>query len=155
MNRRDNMNIERKDSNLKKELFRSIKFGLFSISAGIVEIVTFSLLNELTGWKYWPCYIIALVMSVLWNFTLNRRYTFRSADNISIAMIKVLCFYLVYTPASTALGNYLADTLLWNEYLVTLLNMLANFILEFLYDRFIVFRKTLDTNELAGDKQVV
>jgi putative flippase GtrA len=149
------MNIEIKNGNLKRELFRSIKFGLFSISAGIVEIVTFSLLNELTGWHYWPCYVLALVMSVIWNFTLNRRYTFRSADNISIAMIKVLCFYLVYTPASTALGNYLADTLLWNEYLVTLLNMLINFILEFLYDRFFVFRKTIDTNYLAGDKEVI
>jgi putative flippase GtrA len=151
----DNMNIDRKAGYLKKELFRSIKFGLFSISAGIIEIVTFSLLNELTGWQYWPCYVLALVMSVLWNFTLNRRYTFRSADNISTAMMKVLCFYIIYTPASTALGNYLADTLLWNEYFVTLLNMLINFILEFLYDRFFVFRKTIDTNELAGDRQVI
>ncbi|HIR87238.1 MAG TPA: GtrA family protein [Candidatus Limivicinus faecipullorum] len=133
----------------RKELMRSLKFFLFSISAGIIEIIAFSILNELTGWSYWPCYLIALVLSVLWNFTLNRRYTFQSANNVPLAMAQVLGFYCVFTPASTLLGNYLADTLLWNEYLVTAMNMAANFILEYLYDRFVVFRKSLDTNSIA------
>ena len=132
-----------------KELLRSLKFLLFSISAGVIEIVAFSLLNELTGWSYWPCYLIALVLSVLWNFTLNRRYTFQSASNVQAAMIKVFAFYCVFTPASTVLGNFLAESLHWNEYLVTVINMVANFTLEFLYDRFFVFRDSLDTNELA------
>ena len=132
-----------------KELLRSLKFLLFSISAGVIEIVAFSLLNELTGWSYWPCYLIALVLSVLWNFTLNRRYTFLSASNVPAAMIKVFAFYCVFTPASTVLGNFLAESLHWNEYLVTVINMAANFTLEFLYDRFFVFRDSLDTNELA------
>lgn len=132
-----------------KELLRSLKFLLFSISAGVIEIAAFSLLNELTGWSYWPCYLIALVLSVLWNFTLNRRYTFQSASNVPVAMIKVFAFYCVFTPASTVLGNFLAESLHWNEYLVTVINMAANFTLEFLYDRFFVFRDSLDTNELA------
>ncbi len=132
-----------------KELLRSLKFLLFSISAGVIEIAAFSLLNELTGWSYWPCYLIALVLSVLWNFTLNRRYTFQSASNVPAAMIKVFAFYCVFTPASTVLGNFLAESLHWNEYLVTVINMVANFTLEFLYDRFFVFRDSLDTNELA------
>ena len=132
-----------------KELLRSLKFLLFSISAGVIEIAAFSLLNELTGWSYWPCYLIALVLSVLWNFTLNRRYTFQSASNVPAAMIKVFAFYCVFTPASTVLGNFLAESLHWNEYLVTVINMAAKFTLEFLYDRFFVFRDSLDTNELA------
>lgn len=132
-----------------KELLRSLKFLLFSISAGVIEVAAFSLLNELTGWSYWPCYLIALVLSVLWNFTLNRRYTFQSASNVPAAMIKVFAFYCVFTPASTVLGNFLAESLHWNEYLVTVINMAANFTLEFLYDRFFVFRDSLDTNELA------
>ena len=132
-----------------KELLRSLKFLLFSISTGVIEIAAFSLLNELTGWSYWPCYLIALVLSVLWNFTLNRRYTFQSASNVPAAMIKVFAFYCVFTPASTVLGNFLAESLHWNEYLVTVINMAANFTLEFLYDRFFVFRDSLDTNELA------
>ena len=132
-----------------KELLRSLKFLLFSISAGVIEMAAFSLLNELTGWSYWPCYLIALVLSVLWNFTLNRRYTFQSASNVPAAMIKVFAFYCVFTPASTVLGNFLAESLHWNEYLVTVINMAANFTLEFLYDRFFVFRDSLDTNELA------
>lgn len=133
----------------KKELWRSVKFLLFSISAGVIEIVSFSLLNELTGWSYWPSYLIALALSVLWNFTLNRRYTFKSASNVPLAMLKVLAFYCVFTPVSTWLGNYLAETLMWNEYLVTAINMVANFVLEFLYDRFFVFGKSIDTNALA------
>lgn len=131
------------------ELLRTLKFLLFSLSAGIIELGTFSLLNELTAWSYWPCYLIALTLSVLWNFTLNRRYTFQSAGNVPKAMAQVFGFYCVFTPLSTWLGHCLADGLGWNEYLVTGINMIANFVLEFLYDRFVVFRDSLDTNSVA------
>lgn len=149
----DENNNSEKNQSVKKEMIRGVKFALFSASAGIIELSVFSLLNELTNWRYWSCYLVALVMSVLWNFTLNRRYTFRSADNVSAAMLKTLGFYCVFTPVSTALGNYLADSLYWNEYLVTVIIMLSNFILEFLYDRFYVFRRTIDTNNLAKKKE--
>lgn len=137
----------------RKEILRSLKFLVFSLSAGIIEIIVFSLLNELTAWSYWPCYLIALVLSVLWNFTLNRRYTFQSASNVPKAMALVFAFYCVFTPLSTLLGNYLAEGLHWNEYLVTAINMIANFVLEFLYDRFVVFRDSLDTNSVAKRKE--
>ena len=129
----------------KKELWRAVKFTLFSASAGLIEIISFTLLNELTSWSYWPCYLIALVLSVLWNFTLNRKYTFRSAANVPVAMLKVALYYAVFTPLSTLLGSYLADTLGWNEYLVTAINMILNFTTEFLYQRFVVVGKSLDT----------
>ena len=137
----------------KEELWRSVKFLLFSISAGVIELASFSLFSELTSWSYWPSYLIALVLSVVWNFTLNRRYTFKSAANVPIAMLKVLGFYCVFTPVSTLLGDYLAETLLWNEYLVTILNMVANFVLEFLYDRFFVFGGSINTNTAAQKKK--
>lgn len=127
----------------KKELLRMIKFTLFSISAGAVEAGSFALLNELTSWSYWPCYLIALVLSVVWNFTLNRRFTFQSAANVPLAMALTLLFYAVFTPVSTILGQYLADKG-WNEYLVTALNMAANFVLEFLWQRFVVYRNHID-----------
>lgn len=136
----------------KKEVVRSLKFLLFSISAGVIELAAFSLLNELTSWSYWPCYLVALALSVLWNFTLNRRYTFQSANNVPRAMALVFAFYCVFTPLSTFLGSFLADTLGWNEYLVTILNMAANFILEYLYDRLVVFRGSIDTNSRARNK---
>lgn len=139
----------KENQNKKKEIIRGFKFTLFSLSAGLIQIAVFSLLNELTNWPYWACYLTALVLSVLWNFTLNRRYTFHSSANVPVAMMKTLGFYLVFTPLSTILGSYLADSLLWNEYLVTILIMLSNFVLEFLYQRFFVFRKTIDTNDLA------
>ena len=133
-----------------KELWRAVKFLLFSASAGIIEIVSFALLNELTGWSYRPCYLIALVLSVLWNFTLNRRFTFRSANNVPVAMLKVAAYYAVFTPLSTWLGSWLADTVGWNEYLVTGINMALNLSLEYLYDTFIVYRGEMDNNDLAA-----
>ena len=129
----------------KKELIRTVKFTLFSISAGIIEIVLFTLLDKFTGWAYWPKYLIALIASVIWNFTLNREYTFKSANNVPIAMIKVAIFYAIFTPISTIAGNYLAENLGWNDILVTLLNMACNFILEYLYDKYVVFRGSIDT----------
>ena len=129
-----------------KELLRTIKFTLFSISAGAIQMGSFALLNELSGWSYWPCYLISLTLSVLWNFTLNRKFTFQSAANVPVAMLKVLGYYLVFAPVSTILGNFLAEGLLWNEYLVEFLMMTLNFVTEFLFQRFFVFGKSLDTN---------
>ena len=134
-------------SDKKKEAVRVAKFLFFSVSAGLIEILAFTLLNELTELPYWPCYLTALVLSVLWNFTLNRKFTFHSAANVPVAMLKVAAYYCVFTPLSTILGNYLAEDLGWNEYLVTALNMVCNFVTEYLYQRFVVFGKSIDTGK--------
>lgn len=127
------------------EFVRFIKFALFSISAGLIEMGVFALLNEILSWPYWPCYLIALVMSVVWNFTLNRKFTFRSTVNVPRAMMKVFGYYLVFTPLSTWLGSWLADGIGWNEYLVTAINLVLNFVTEFLFQRFVVFGNSIDT----------
>ena len=131
------------------DFLRFVKFALFSASAGIIEIGAFALLNEFTQWSYWPCYLIALLMSILWNFTLNRKFTFRSAANVPVAMLKVLGYYIVFVPATTLLGDYLADTLHWNEYLVTGINMGLNFVTEFLFQRYVVYGNSVDTANKA------
>ena len=128
-----------------KEYLRALKFLFFSISAGLIQIGSFALLNEFAHLEYWLSYLIALVLSVVWNFTLNRKFTFQSSNNVPIAMLKVFAYYLVFTPLSTMLGHYLADVLGWNEYLVTGINMALNFVTEFLYQRFFVFRGSIDT----------
>ena len=128
-----------------KEFVRVLKFTFFSISAGLIEMGSFALLNEFTHLPYWPCYLIALCLSVLWNFTLNRKFTFQSAANVPVAMAKVAAYYVVFTPLSTLLGSYLADTLHWNEYLVTFLNMVLNLVTEYVYDRLVVYRGAVDT----------
>ena len=128
----------------RKEIFRAIKFTLFSASAGLIEMGSFALLNELCGWRYWPCYLIALLLSILWNFTLNRQFTFKSTANVPVAMMKVLLYYAVFTPLSTWLGSYLVETLAWNEYLVTFLNMVLNLITEYLFQRYVVYRDKID-----------
>lgn len=144
----DNEIQEETKSDKKAELLRSLKFLLFSMSAGLIQIGSFTLMNELLHLPYWVSYLIALVLSVLWNFTLNRRYTFKSANNVPIAMLKVAAYYAVFTPLSTWLEDILTG-LGWNEYLVTFLNMTLNLITEFLFQRFYVFRDSIDTNELS------
>ena len=104
-----------------KEVIRAIKFTLFSISAGAIELILFTILDSFTNLSYWACYLPALVASVIWNFTLNRNFTFKSANNVPIAMAKVFLFYLIFTPTSTVFGNYLAETLRWNSTIVTLI----------------------------------
>lgn len=133
----------------KKELWRSVKFLLFSISAGVIQLGGFALLNELLQLDYWVSYLIALVASVLWNFTINRRYTFQSNANIGRAMALVFAYYCVFTPLSVWLEHQLAGVLGWNEYLVTVINMVLNFVTEFLFQRFVVYRNHLDNNAVA------
>ena len=133
----------------KKEFWRAVKFALFSASAGIIEIAVFTVLNELMGLPYWLCYLVALVASVVWNFTLNRKFTFQSANNVPKAMLQVVLFYAVFTPLSTLLEHFLTEKLGWNEYLATAINMALNLVTEYLYDRYVVFRGSIDTNELA------
>ncbi len=137
------------ESNKRKEALRAVKFTLFSISAGLIQMGSFALLNELLHLPYWLSYLIALVLSVLWNFTLNRKFTFQSAANVPVAMFKVACYYALFTPLSTLLEHVLTMRLGWNEYLVTAINMALNFITEFLYQRFFVFGKSIDTAPLA------
>lgn len=130
----------------KKELLRSLKFVLFSISAGLIQVVSFTLMEELLQLTHWVSYLISLILSVLWNFTLNRKFTFYSANNIPIAMLKVVGFYLVFTPLSTWWTAVLTgEAFGWNEYLVLGLTMLINFVTEYLFDRFIVFGNSIDT----------
>ena len=127
-----------------KEWIRVLKFVLFSASAGVIQIISFTLLNECTEWRYWPCYLISLLLSILWNFTFNRRFTFKSNANVPKAMLLVLAYYCVFTPVTTLLGDWLAEDMHWNEYLVTGLNMALNLSTEYLFQRYVVYRNKLD-----------
>jgi len=132
----------------KKELIRSIKFLLFSISAGAIQLGSYALFYELLKLPEWVSYIISLTLSVLWNFTLNRKFTFKSAANVPIAMVKVALFYLVFAPLSTMGTAFLTEpkyNILWNAYVVETMMMLINFVTEYVYDRFVVFGKSIDT----------
>ncbi|MBR4446461.1 MAG: GtrA family protein [Solobacterium sp.] len=136
-----------------KEFLRFIKFTFFSISAGLIEIGTFTLMNEVLHTPYWVSYLSGLVLSVLWNFTLNRKFTFQSAGNIPSAMLKVAAYYAVFTPLSTALEHWLTMSLGLNEYIATAINMILNFTTEFLYQRYYVFAKTIDTGKKAQNAE--
>ena len=130
----------------RSEFIRTVKFTLFSISAGIIQIVLFTLLNELLSLDYWVSYITSLVASILWNFTINKKVTFKSSSNIKKSMLLIFLFYAVFTPVSTVLGD-LAENNNVNEYIVLAVTMISNFVLEYLYSRYIVYRNSCDTAE--------
>lgn len=132
--------------NTKKEMIRTLKFVLFSASAGIIQVLSFTMMEVLLHLTHWAAYLVALILSVLWNFTLNRKFTFCSANNVPVAMMKVAVFYLIFTPLSTWWTAVLTGPKVrWNEYIVLAGTMLINFLTEYLYDRFIVFGKSIDT----------
>lgn len=135
----------------KNSVVQMIKFTLFSVSAGMIQVATFTLFNELFRWMYWPAYLTSLVLSIVWNFTFNRRYTFQSAANIPIAMAKLFGFYLVFTPASTWLGH-LAETAGINDYVILAVTMVSNFVLEFLFCKFVVYWKQENTRTKEESK---
>jgi len=130
----------------EKNIWQAVKFTLFSISAGVIQIGSFTILNEIFGIddKYGVTYFVSLALSVLWNFTFNRKYTFKSAANVPVAMAKVFGFYLVFTPLSIWLGELAVGSHV-NEYIVLAVTMLSNFILEFLFCKFVVYRGQEDT----------
>lgn len=127
-----------------KELLRSLKFALFSVSAGIIQVLLFTLMNELFMLDYWVSYITSLVASIVWNFTINRKLTFKSSNNVKISMLLVFAFYLVFTPVSTLLGS-MAENGGVNEYIVLGVTMASNLALEYLYTRYVVYRNSCDT----------
>ena len=129
----------------KKELLQVLKFTLFSLSAGLIQVSSFALM-EIFIKTYWIPYLTSLLLSIIWNFTLNRRYTFKSANNVPIAMAKLLGFYLVFTPLSTWLGS-LAEGAGAHDFLIRAFTMLSNFILEFLFCKFVVYRGSEDTRK--------
>ncbi len=126
--------------------WQMVKFTLFSISAGLIQVGSFAIFEELFKWSYWPSYLISLILSILWNFTLNRRYTFKSAANVPVAMMKVFAFYLVFTPVSTWLGH-IATMTGTHDYIVLAVTMISNFVLEFLFCKFVVYRNQENTRK--------
>ena len=148
-------------------VIQAVKFALFSASAGIIQVVSFTILNELfpdmegknaiTNWlfnsEYGAKYLVALILSVLWNFTFNREFTFKSANNIPIAMLKVFGFYCVFTPVSVILGEMAAQRLTWDfsEYLILGVTMATNMVTEFLYCKYVVYN---EKSENKGKEKV-
>ena len=143
----------------KENFWQATKFLLFSISAGVIQLaLTYILeligLNNYDGKTlYWLAYLIGLIASVIWNFTFNRKYTFKSAENVPVAMTLVVIYYIVFTPFSLCGAQLLTTRCGVPELAVTPMIMIINFVTEFLYDRFVVFRNSINTNELAKKQQ--
>ena len=130
-----------------------VKFTLFSVSAGVIQIGSFTLFYELFKWEYWLAYLVSLLLSIIWNFTINRKLTFKSAGNVPKAMAQLLGFYAVFTPV-TMLGGQWVESLGVHGLIVEGVTMLLNFVLEFLFCRFVIYRDSLDTAEKGEEKNL-
>lgn len=160
----------------KNNIFQFIKFALFSCSAGLIQIGSFTLMNEvliktdlmqnlmanhetfakIMSNEYGPMYLIALILSVIWNFTINRKFTFKSAANVPIAMLKIFGYYLVFTPVSTVLGNFFTAKyaeFAAIEYIVLGITMVINMVTEFMFSKFVVYRNQEGTAEKKEEKE--
>lgn len=136
--------MEDKSSN--KDLIKMLKFVLFSLSAGLIQILSFTLLKEIIKFDYWPSYLISITLSVIWNFTFNRKFTFKDVSNVYLAMFKVIVFNLIFIPTSTILGNIIVENGV-NEYIVLAVSMISNLILEYFYMAYIVFKNKGDEED--------
>lgn len=136
----------------KQTLIQAIKFTLFSISAGVIQFGSTALFIEVLFFKYWVGYLLGLILSILWNYTLNRKFTFKSSNNIAIAMIKVAIFYAIFTPVSTIIGEYFVKNRGINDLIVLAITMLANFVLEFLYTKYFVYGRETQVEKTSPSK---
>lgn len=150
-NKTEVQNTEQK-TNKKQEAMRALKFFLFSCSAAVIQFGTFTLLSEVVGWDFWPSHLIALVLSVVWNFTFNRKFTFKSAVNVPKAMLLAFLFYIPFTPA-TVFGGQALVNIGWNSLLVEALTMVLNLVLEYFYSKYVTFRNNIDTNNDTKSKE--
>lgn len=157
INKNNNKNTNQKLTK-KQEIINAFKFVMFSISAGIIQILSFTLLSELifndASSKYGISYFIALTLSVIWNFTVNRKFTFKSSKNVPISMLLVLVYYSIFTPLSIWWGEALTTKALWNEYIVLFITMVINMATEFLWTRFVVYRNSINTAVKKTDKKL-
>ncbi len=144
MEEKDQLQEEVKPSK-KQQFFQFIKFTLFSASAGAIQLLSTTILHQWTGWLldyYWLAYIIGLTLSVIWNFTFNRKFTFKAANNIPLAMTLVIIYNCIIVVPLALGGDALVN--LWGEQwgiLVTAISLLINFITEFFWDKYIVFNQ--------------
>ena len=138
----------------KQQFIQFVKFLAFSLSAGFIQIVSFELFYTWTAClPWWPSYLISIVLSVVWNFTFNRKFTFKSASNVPVAMTLVLIYYCAFVPISVFGGKALEGAG-WNGTLVTLLMMVINFLTEFFWDKYIVFNDKV-TDKLLRKKKIL
>ena len=161
----------------KKELWRAVKFTLFSISAGAIQAISSLLLklvilDRVMNPNATMTFIIkqptstfiadtvGLALSVLWNFTFNRKFTFKAANNVPLAMLLAFVFYIPFYPFQIwyvpMVEQGLASIGGWGYVIGLGTCMIINFVLEFLWQKFVVFRGKVDTNDIAqkSSKQI-
>ena len=147
-------------------VWQAIKYFLCAASAGLIQFVTFTIMKtafDKTGvtqsmgtmWFFsdinkttFIATTIALGLSVLWNFTLNRKFTFKAANNVPLAMSLAFLFYVPFYPFQTwyvgtienAINESVGYEASWGAIIAEGTVMLMNGILEFLWQKFVVFR---------------
>ena len=145
----------------RKTLFQIIKYAICTASAGLIEFITFTILTKtpilssMANEKVWfftennlawfVATAIALFLSIVWNFTINRKFTFKSAGNVPRAMSLAFLFYVPFFPFKLWFNSYMPEHLGVDSLLIEVITMLINGVLEFCWQKFVIYRKEQDT----------
>lgn len=131
-----------------------IKFGIIGLSNTLIYYFT----NLLTIWLVRPFYlkkdyiignIIGFVVSVLWSFYWNNKYVFQQKnekqENLFVALSKVFAAY-AFTGIilSNIISYVLIDIAGWSKYIVPLINSVIGVPVNFVLNKFWVFRNRMD-----------
>lgn len=166
----------------KKKAKRFLKYAIIAISGGLIQLTAYIILSDAikldkhvsfdaiyqkqpwlteifydpdTGKTYGLSYFIAVSLSVIWNFTFNRKYTFKSASNVPKAMLLFVLYYAFSIPfncwAIVQLNKLVVFPL--SDKVILICIMLANGLPAFFYQRYVVFGRSLDTKHKKKKRQ--
>lgn len=165
--------LRQAEKNAKKEkrkgVLQFIKYALCAASAGIIQLALFSILQAVIPQSgktirfivedmdlvTFISTTVALCASILWNFTFNRKFTFKDAGNVPKAMLLAFLFYVPFYPFQTWYVHTIKSLLLGplstqaSGIIAEGSVMVINFVLEFMWQKFVVFRKRKEKKEEA------
>lgn len=130
-------------SRIQRYFTNFYSFLYFSLGAGVIKLVSFLLLSLIDsghGAVLVLAEIVSVVLSGLFNFTWNRKFTFRSTNNIVPGMFLYGLYSLIATPA---VASFIVDLTRrgWADWLAKAMKMALHFILDSLYCKFVIFRQ--------------
>ncbi|MDO5025763.1 MAG: GtrA family protein [Trueperella sp.] len=123
---------------LTETQLQAVKFTLLSGTAAVVEAGSYALFLALDLMPVSWAQAISVALSVLWNFTLNRKFTFKSTGNVPFAMLLVSLFYVAYIPISSVLAGLMDDAGM-HPAVIKIIWLLINFVGEFIWWKYVVF----------------
>ncbi|WP_423190547.1 GtrA family protein [Alkalibacterium sp. f15] len=79
-----------------------IDYFLFGLVTSSISILSFYVLNEIVGWHYLVANIVAVILSILFSYTVNKRYVFKTHTKTRKAFVKEFVFFVLFRSTGAA-----------------------------------------------------